>query len=138
MVTTTLKVSIGIFLIRIAVNQRHLVVLHALTWGTLVFGIPYGILMIVQCRPIDTFWNASPRAAGKCWDYKLMETLTQVASALNCFADWVFGIIPFLIVRSLNMARPTKALVVWLLCFAAMYVEFYLTRFNPTTGTILS
>ena len=51
-----------------------------------------------------------------------MKTFTQLASALNCLADWVFGIIPFLIVRSLNIARPTKALVAWLLCFAAMYV----------------
>lgn len=105
-----------------AVSRRHLLVLHALTWGTLAFGIPYGILMAVQCRPIDTFWNASPRAPGKCLDEKLMKTFTQLASALNCLADWVFGIIPFLIVRSLNIARPTKALVAWLLCFAAMYV----------------
>ncbi|KAK6821177.1 hypothetical protein PG987_015577 [Apiospora arundinis] len=118
--TCALKVSIGIFLIRIAVNRRHLIVLHVLTWGTLAFGIPYGIMMAVQCRPIHTFWNASPRTPGKCWDYKLMETFTHVASALNCFADWVFGIIPFLIVRSLNIARPTKALVAWLLCFAAI------------------
>ncbi|KAK7984436.1 hypothetical protein PG989_011838 [Apiospora arundinis] len=118
--TCALKVSVGIFLIRIAVNRRHLIVLHVLTWGTLAFGIPYGIMMAVQCRPIHTFWNASPRTPGKCWDYKLMETFTHVASALNCFADWVFGIIPFLIVRSLNIARPTKALVAWLLCFAAI------------------
>ncbi|KAK8061963.1 hypothetical protein PG994_008329 [Apiospora phragmitis] len=118
--TCTLKIFIGIFLIRIAVNRRHLLVLYILTWGTLLFGILYSILMIIQCRPIDTFWNVSPRAPGKCWDYKVMRTLIHVASALNCFADWVFGIIPFLIVRSLNITRPTKALVVWLLCFAAI------------------
>ncbi|KAK8075289.1 hypothetical protein PG997_009952 [Apiospora hydei] len=118
--TCTLKVFIGIFLIRIAVDRRHLLVLHILTWGTLLFGIPYSILMIIQCRPIDTFWNISPRAPGKCWDYSVMQTLTHVASSLNCFADWIFGIIPFFIVRSLNITRPTKALVAWLLCFAAI------------------
>ncbi|KAK7962769.1 uncharacterized protein PG986_003594 [Apiospora aurea] len=118
--TCTLKVFIGIFLIRIAVNRRHLLALHILTWGTLLFGIPYSILMIIQCRPIDTFWNISPRAPGKCWDYRVMQTLTHVASSLNCFADWILGIIPFFIVRSLNITRPTKALVAWLLCFAAI------------------
>lgn len=118
--TCALKVSVGIFLIRIAVNRSHLLVLHILTWGTLLFGIPYAVLMVVQCRPIDTFWNVSPQTPGQCWDYRLMGVLLHIASALNCFADWVFGVIPFLIVRSLNIARPTKALVAWVLCFAAM------------------
>ncbi|KAK8043513.1 hypothetical protein PG993_005943 [Apiospora rasikravindrae] len=120
--TCTLKVFVGIFLIRIAVDRRHLLILHVLTWGTLLFGIPYSIVMIIQCRPINTFWNVSPRTPGKCWEYSVMQSLTHVASALNCFADWVFGIIPFFIVRSLKITRPTKALVAWLLCFAAMYV----------------
>ncbi|KAK8122972.1 integral membrane protein [Apiospora sp. TS-2023a] len=115
-----LKVSVGIFLIRIAVNRSHLLVLHFLTWGTLLFGIPYAILMALQCRPIDTFWNVSPQTPGQCWDYRLMGVLIHIASALNCFADWVFGVIPFFIVRSLNITRPTKALVAWILCFAAI------------------
>ncbi|KAK8008275.1 hypothetical protein PG991_010826 [Apiospora marii] len=124
--TCTLKVSVGIFLIRIAVNRSHLLILHFLTWGTVLFGIPYAVLSAVQCRPIDTFWNVSPRAPGRCWDYQVMGAVIHIASALNCFADWVFGVIPFLIVRSLNITRPTKALVAWVLCFAAMYPSLYL------------
>ncbi|KAK7985623.1 Integral membrane protein [Apiospora saccharicola] len=122
------QVCVGIFLLRIAINRSHLLVLHILTWGTLVVGIPYAFLMALRCRPIDTFWNVSPQTPGQCWDYRLMGVLIHIASALNCFADWVFGVIPFFIVRSLNITRPTKALVAWVLCFAAMWVKTPLTH----------
>jgi len=46
--------------------------------------------------------------------------LTYVVSVLNSVADWTFGLLPFFIVRKLQMKKQTKVLVVSILGFAAL------------------
>ncbi|KAK8192660.1 hypothetical protein M8818_007832 [Zalaria obscura] len=46
--------------------------------------------------------------------------LSDIPSSLNSTADWVFGTIPILIVRDLQMNLKTKAIVATLLGFAAV------------------
>jgi hypothetical protein len=43
-----------------------------------------------------------------------------IASVINCGGDWVFGILPLFVVRSLNMPHRTRLLVMSLLGFAAI------------------
>jgi hypothetical protein len=74
-------------------------------------------IVLVQCYPLSNWWTAEK--AG-CIDPSIIVQATYTASALNSLADWTFGILPFFIVRDLNMSRRTKYIAAGILSFAAM------------------
>ena len=118
--TCLLKLAAGQFLLRLAVDARHVWALRALMLSTALFGTAYFVMVLFQCQPPSVFWTASPRAPGRCWGDTVVLALTYAASAVNCLADWCFGLMPVLVVRTLHMPRGTKVLVACLMSFAAM------------------
>lgn len=77
-------------------------------------------MVMFQCQPPSTWWLESPRTPGKCWNDKIVLGMDLTASIINCGGDWVLGILPIFVVKSLNMRRRTKILVGCLLSFAAV------------------
>ncbi|KAK8052591.1 hypothetical protein PG993_003976 [Apiospora rasikravindrae] len=118
--TCLLKVAAGQFLLRLAVDARHVWALRALMLSTALFGTAYFFMVLFQCEAPRVFWEESPRVSGKCWSDLVVLALTYAASAVNCLVDWCFGLMPVLVVRTLNMPRGTKALVACLTSFAAI------------------
>lgn len=98
----------------------HIYVLRILMLGTVLFGSTYFFMVMFQCRPIMTFWDDNPRAPGKCWNDRVVLIMTYTAAAINCLADWAFGILPIFIVWSLNLPFKSKMLVMLILGFAAI------------------
>ncbi|KAI5242546.1 hypothetical protein E4T43_04765 [Aureobasidium subglaciale] len=96
--TATLKISIGLFLLRIAVVKTHIWIIRWIMIFNVVFAVPYCLLVTFQFIVINTY----------------------IISVLNSVADWTFGILPFFIVRKLQMKRQTKVLVASILGFAAL------------------
>lgn len=88
--------------------------------GTVLFGSTYFFMVMFQCRPVSTFWDENPRASGKCWNDRIVLIMTYTAAAINCLADWAFGILPIFIVWSLNLPLKSKVLVMLILGFAAI------------------
>ncbi|KAK7955623.1 uncharacterized protein PG986_004845 [Apiospora aurea] len=123
--TCLLKQAAGQFLLRLAVDARHVWALRALMLSTALFGTAYFFLVLFQCgapAPRGVFWEESPRAApgDRCWSDLVVLALTYAVSAVNCLADWCFGLMPVLVVRTLNMPRGTRVLVACLTSFAAI------------------
>lgn len=98
----------------------HVYILRILMLGTVLFGSTYFFMVMFQCRPISTFWDENPRAPGKCWNDRIVLIMTYTAAAINCLADWAFGILPIFIVWSLNLPLKSKILVMLILGFAAI------------------
>jgi hypothetical protein len=132
--TCILKLSVGFFLLRVAINPVHIWILRVLMVGTVAFGTTYLFMVSFQCVPIRSYWDISPRAKGKCWNDQIVLGLTYVASIINCAADWVIGILPIFIVWSLRMPPKTKILVACILGFAAMYVPGHLSLLSKLTS----
>lgn len=88
--------------------------------GTVLFGGAYFLMVLLQCRPVKTFWDENPRTPGKCWNDRIVLIMTYTASAVNCLADWAFGILPIFIVWSLNLPAKSKILAIFILGFAAI------------------
>ncbi|KAI5200443.1 hypothetical protein AUEXF2481DRAFT_43929 [Aureobasidium subglaciale EXF-2481] len=118
--TATLKISIGLFLLRIAVVKTHIWIIRWIMIFNVVFAVPYCLLVTFQCRPISFWWDLHPEHHGKCLSPKVIVINTYIISVLNSVADWTFGILPFFIVRKLQMKRQTKVLVASILGFAAL------------------
>ncbi|KAK1623612.1 hypothetical protein BDP81DRAFT_465247 [Colletotrichum phormii] len=88
--------------------------------GTVLFGSTYFFMVMFQCRPIQTFWEESPRTKGKCFNNRVVIIMTFTASIINCLADWAFGILPLFIVWSLSLPKRTRLLAFGILSFAAI------------------
>ncbi|KAK0377326.1 hypothetical protein CLIM01_05321 [Colletotrichum limetticola] len=118
--TCLLKISVGYFLIRVSIRRSHIWILRILMIGTVLFGSTYFFMVMFQCRPIQTFWEESPRTEGKCFSNRVVVIMTFTASIINCLADWAFGILPLFIVWSLSLPKRTRLLAFGILSFAAI------------------
>ncbi|TDZ41269.1 hypothetical protein CTRI78_v009792 [Colletotrichum trifolii] len=118
--TCLLKISVGYFLLRVAIDRIHIWIIWLLMVGTVVFGTTYLLMIAFQCRPISTYWNENPRAPDKCWSRQVIYVMTIAATVINTGADFVFGTLPWFIVRSMNMSTGTKIVVVGILGLAAI------------------
>ncbi|KAL1640389.1 hypothetical protein SLS58_007062 [Diplodia intermedia] len=117
--SSTLKVAIGIFLLRIAVNKYHIWIIYFVNGASIIFGTAYLCVVTFQCTPIHTFWTIRPNNE-HCLPRDTVANITYAASALAAIADWTFGILPGFIVWDLHMNSRTKGVVVIILGFAAI------------------
>lgn len=105
---------------RVAVVTLHIWILRIIMVGVCICGTGYFFMAIFQCHPPSAWWTDSPRAPDKCWEDRIVLGMDLAASIINCGGDWVLGILPIFMVKSLNMRRRTKILVACLLSFAAV------------------
>ncbi|KAH8692329.1 hypothetical protein BGW36DRAFT_387402 [Talaromyces proteolyticus] len=112
-----IKVSVGLFLLRITVRVIHIWILRLSMLGTIVFGMVYLFLTIFQCRPISAWWTIPKQG---CYKPSVILGTMYTASTMNAVADWTFGLLPIFMVRELNMSRRTKVAALCILSFAAI------------------
>lgn len=121
-----LKVSIGIFLLRIAVSPVHKIIIWAVIVITELYSAFFFFLFVLQCRPSKFFWEQHTPAAlageitGNCVDPQLTVDTFYAYSAISCVGDWVLGILPVFIVWNLQMNTRTKISVACILAVGAM------------------
>ncbi|KAG7071444.1 integral membrane protein [Colletotrichum scovillei] len=118
--TCLLKISVGYFLLRVALDRPHIWIIRALIVGTVVFGTTYLFMVAFQCRPVPTYWEEGPRTPGKCWPSRVIYIMTIAATVINTSADFIFGALPWFIVRSMNLPIGTKIVIVCILGLAAV------------------
>ncbi|KAJ0360058.1 hypothetical protein COL154_007804 [Colletotrichum chrysophilum] len=110
--TCLLKISVGYFLLRVAIERPHILTIWLLMAGTVVFGTTYLLMVAFQCRPVPTYWEQGPRTPDKCWPRQVILIMTIAATVINTSADFIFGTLPWFIVRSMNLPLGTKIVVV--------------------------
>lgn len=117
-----LKLSVGVFLHRVANKRIHIWIIRIMMFSTGLFGAIFFLLAIFQCRPISAWWikKHSPNSKnyGFCLNNGLVVATTFASAGLNSVADWTFGILPFFIVKDLQMPKQQKRLVAAILSFA--------------------
>ena len=117
--TSLLKVSIGYFLLRVATNKLHVWIVRTVMVLTVLFGPILFFVFLFQCKPVSAFWSLDPHD-GKCLNSTVLVALVFAISGLNVVADWTFGLLPFWIVKDLQIPVRQKRLVIGLLAFAAV------------------
>ena len=115
-----LKFSIGVFLMRIAVNPIQIYIIWVVMSVVGVFSIFYFFLIIFQCHPVAYFWAQYSGLKGSCVNPSVIADSTYAHSAVSCFADWTLGTLPIFMVWDLAMNPRTKLSVAMILAFGAM------------------
>ncbi|KAI1844954.1 hypothetical protein JX266_008970 [Neoarthrinium moseri] len=105
-----LKLTVGLFLLRICSRRWQSAAIWAVLAVVLAFNIFYFLIALLQCRPIGYFWlrvlPTTPR--GTCVSEEVATGSTYAASAVNAFADWVLGLLPVALVWNLELSRRSK------------------------------
>ncbi|KAM3083597.1 hypothetical protein ACMFMG_004243 [Clarireedia jacksonii] len=115
-----LKLSIGIFLLRISVARIHRIIIYAAVIVIEVSSVAYFFIFILQCIPSEYFWTQYVGGKGKCLNPKITVDASYAYSAITCACDWTLGIIPIFVVWNLQMNSRTKLSVGIILAVGAV------------------
>lgn len=118
--TCMLKISVGFFLLRIAIVRLHIWIIRIIMVVSGIVGIAYTFVVIFQCKPVSFWWDLNPTHTGTCLSPTLVVYCAFVVSGLNAFADWAFAILPVVIVQRLHMKKRMKVVVASVIALAAM------------------
>ncbi|KAL3443361.1 hypothetical protein BJX65DRAFT_320602 [Aspergillus insuetus] len=126
------KVSVCIFLMRITVKRLHIWLLSAVMAFTVLTGLLFMFIMLLQCKPLEYFWTRTaldPTIEGSCISIEIVITMTYVYSAFAALCDFTVGLLPIFIVHKLHMRRKTKMAVVGILGMACIASSAVIVRF---------
>lgn len=89
------RISIALFLLRIAVKKWHRLVLQGLIAVTAVMTTVYFFLVLLQCSPPSYFWERlRNRTLGSCGHDKEIQAATLVWGSFAAAMDWILGLLP--------------------------------------------
>jgi hypothetical protein len=104
------KISIGIFFLRLTVKRIHRWIVYLVLLTTVVIGIVYLFVSLMQCEPVSLYWDESQD--GWCIDAKTIAALMYPYSAFALMCDSAFALLPIFMIRGLQMDRQTKIALV--------------------------
>ncbi|OJJ08371.1 hypothetical protein ASPVEDRAFT_143970 [Aspergillus versicolor CBS 583.65] len=125
------KISVCIFLMRITVKRLHIWILSTVMALTVLTGLLFMFIMLLQCKPLEYFWTRTamdPNIKGTCISIEIVITMTYVYSAIAALTDFTVGILPIFIVRKLHMRKNTKFAVVGILGMACIASSAVIVR----------
>ncbi|RAK85247.1 integral membrane protein [Aspergillus costaricaensis CBS 115574] len=117
------KISVCIFLMRITVRRLHIWILWTVMVLTVIAGMVFMFIMLLQCKPLAYFWTRkafNPDIHGHCMDIQIVIAMTYVYSGFAALCDFTVGLLPIFLVRKLHMKHKTKMAVVGILSMACI------------------
>lgn len=126
-VSTLVKFVVGIFLLRLCVNnnwQRLTIIVLLIVVG--VFNAFYVFVAIFQCQPIEFYWyRYEPNApvTGKCNGKALATIPTYFAVLIGIVSDLVLALLPATLIKGANLDKRTKISVCCVLALGSLYVS---------------
>ncbi|TKX19239.1 sodium symporter-like protein [Elsinoe australis] len=118
--TSLLKVSVGLFLLRITVKRLQIWIIRFFMAGSVVFGLFWTIITINQCKPVSFWWDLNPDHKGTCINATVFTICAYAISVLNSSADFAFAILPMFILRETTMNKKSRTVVCILLGVASI------------------
>ncbi|KAI0544860.1 hypothetical protein F4679DRAFT_506497 [Xylaria curta] len=112
------RVSIALFLMRIAVKKWQRLILHLIIGVTTVMTIVYFFLVLFQCSPPSYFWQRIREgASGSCNRAQTVLAATLVWGSFAAAMDWMLGLLPIAILWHVRINRQSKVGIAAILSF---------------------
>ncbi|KAH8816994.1 hypothetical protein F5884DRAFT_830124 [Xylogone sp. PMI_703] len=112
-----IKSSICLTLLRIAVKKWHRVALWIMIGINIFCAVFVDIYVLTQCRPIQRSWG---EVAGICVPSTITVVITFVVSAFNLLTDVTTAVLPFLMLKDIQMTRKRKSAVIGVLSLGVL------------------
>jgi len=109
-----IKLSIGFFLLRIAVKPRFVWILRITMVIVAIWSVAIWIFDLFQCRPIAAQWDLTIKNA-KCVSGNAFAQAAYSISVMTIVSDWLYALIPIPMIWHVQMNLHTKITVIFIL-----------------------
>ncbi|PSR78746.1 hypothetical protein BD289DRAFT_115631 [Coniella lustricola] len=123
-VSTLVKFVVGIFLLRLCVNnnwQRITILLLLIIVG--IFNVFYFFMAVFQCQPANYYWwryTANPPVTGQCNGHELATIPTYFAFLIGIISDLTLALLPATLIKGANLDKKTKISVCCVLALGSL------------------
>lgn len=115
------KHSISLMLLRFAVENSHKKVIHLVTFLVHAISIALIATVLLQCIPLSFFWTrASGDTDGRCLDPNVSARAAYVYSGIIVAYDVTMALLPWLMVRKLQLDLRTRLMVTIVLALGSV------------------
>lgn len=114
----TSKISIGYLLLRITVRRIDVLLVYGTMLITVLTGIVFFFVTLLQCRPISYFWDQDQ--SGECINVEVIIALTYLYSVFSVISDFTCAILPMFLVWQLNMDKRSKIALIPIMAMACV------------------
>lgn len=121
-ITICIRISICVFLLRIAAEKVHRWILIGNIGIISIISIAYFFVMVLQCSPPSFFWEQVLGPKGKCIDPNIVPDATIAHSVISAISDWIVGFLPIAILWKVKINRRTKVTIAIMLSMGIMCV----------------
>ncbi|KAI0007092.1 GPCR, PTH11-type [Xylariaceae sp. FL0662B] len=132
-----IKASVMFTLLRITREKKYRWPLYGMLAVASIMALVGILASLLYCKPTRAYWNP---LLGTCGNFMVVVNIGYAWTAVGIVTDWMCAIIPFLVVRKLQMARRTKTVVMIILSLGALasaativrapYLQYYLATSN--------
>ncbi|CAI4215911.1 unnamed protein product [Parascedosporium putredinis] len=121
------KLSIGWFLLRVTTTKLYRWIIFIAMGSTAFSGLVFFFVTLFQCNPIPYFWNKD--LEGKCVNIEVVIALAILYSVTAVISDFIFAILPAVIVWQLQLHKRTKLMLIPLLAMGCVASSAVVVRF---------
>jgi hypothetical protein len=115
-----LKFSIGAFLLRIAISKVYRVIIWSVIGVSAIVCTYSFFIIIFQCWPVAYFWGQFTGMEGSCINPNIITASTYAYSAMSCWSDWTYCILPTCMIWNLQMSRRSRLYICMILGVGSM------------------
>ncbi|KAI1820745.1 hypothetical protein F4861DRAFT_545202 [Xylaria intraflava] len=139
-VSCLFRVSIALFLLRIAMKKWQRLVLQGIIITTTVTTIVYFFITVFQCSPPSYFWQmVGAVESGSCDLGRAVYVVTIVWGSLNAAMDWILGLLPIIVLWHVRINWQSKVGITSVLSFgiiAGIALIIRLVYIGENTGKV--
>ena len=116
-----IKLSIAVFLLRIAIQRRYQLILKVSMVIVAVWTAGVFLFDIFECKPVEFQWDYTIEG-GTCVPGDSLVSAGYAFSVLSVLSDWLFALLPIPMLWNVKMDLHTKIAVVVVLSLGILYV----------------
>lgn len=115
------KLSIALMLLRFVMQPTHRMMIYIVTIILELYSVAFFFLFIFQCTAPSYFWTRfQGNTNGHCMNANITITAVYVYSGIAIIYDWTMAIVPWFVVRKLQMTLRTKLMCAFILALGSM------------------
>ncbi|KAI1106346.1 hypothetical protein F4804DRAFT_301003 [Jackrogersella minutella] len=136
------KAGIAVALLRLTTTQRtYRFMILGILISTPTFTAAVLVVLISTCEPLGAQWDL---ALGDCKVHTVMAYLSYIFTAFTVILDWACAVIPYLLLRDLEIRQRVKVSLMIVLAFGSLagvcaivrlpYLKYYLIEEDQLYG----
>jgi hypothetical protein len=113
------KLSIAVFLLRIAVQKRYVWTLRISIIVITIWSLAIFLYNIFQCTPVEAQWDFTIQPA-KCTSGNSFVAAAYSISVMTILSDWLYALLPIPMIWSVKMTIQKKLTVTFVLSLGVL------------------